>query len=47
VTLFTLPKNGRVMRKNTAVTWLSFCIVLAMVTGLAWLAIHYLEPASF
>ena len=33
-------------RKHTAVTWVSFCIVLAMVAGLAWLAIHYLERAS-
>lgn len=35
------------MRNHTAVTWVSFCIVLAMVAGLAWLAIHYLERASF
>ena len=35
------------MRKHTAVTLVSFCVVLAMVVGLAWLAIHYLERASF
>jgi hypothetical protein len=41
-------KNGDgMMRNRTAVTWVSFCIVLAMVAGLAWLAIHYLERASF
>jgi Tfp pilus assembly major pilin PilA len=35
------------MRKHTAVTWISFCVVLAIVAALAWLAIHYLERASF
>lgn len=42
-----LKNEDGVMRNHTAVTWVSFCIVLAMVTGLAWLAIHYLERASF
>jgi hypothetical protein len=35
------------MRKYTAVTWISLCVVLAMVVALAWLALHYLERASF
>src|SRR5262249_40760254 len=42
-----LKKRDRMMRKHTAVTWISFFVVLAMVTGLAWLALHYLKPASF
>jgi hypothetical protein len=43
-----LSKNGDgMMRNRTVVTWVSFCVVLAMVAGLAWLAIHYLERASF
>jgi hypothetical protein len=37
----------RGIRHTGPVQWLSFCIVLAMVVGLAWLAIHYLERASF
>ena len=46
--LCALLENGDgMMRNHTAVTWISFCIVLAMVAGLAWLAIHYLERASF
>ncbi len=48
VTPCALLRNGDgMMRNHTAVTWVSFCIVLAMVAGLAWLAIHYLERASF
>ena len=35
------------MRKHSVVTWVSFCVVLAMVAGLAWLALRYLERASF
>jgi hypothetical protein len=35
------------IRRAGPVQWLSFCIVLAMVVGLAWLAIHHLERASF
>jgi hypothetical protein len=33
-------------KKRSLVQWLSFCIVLAMVVVLFWLA-HYLAPASF
>jgi hypothetical protein len=44
---FAEERGNGMMRKHTAVTWISFCVVLAMVAGLAWLALHYLEPASF
>ena len=31
----------------TTVKWVSFFIVLAMVVGLFWLAIHFSKPAGF
>ena len=33
-------------KKHTRVQWLFFCIVLAMLVVLLWLA-HYLQRASF
>jgi hypothetical protein len=39
------PVVGCPPRQSYAVA--SFCVVLVMVAGLAWLAIHYLERASF
>jgi hypothetical protein len=38
--------NANMFKKRSAVQWVSFCIVLAMVIGLLWLA-RYLEKASF
>lgn len=38
--------NANMFKKRSAVQWVSFCIVFAMVIGLLWLA-RYLEKASF
>jgi uncharacterized iron-regulated membrane protein len=34
-------------RRAGPVQWVSFCIVLAAVVGLFWLAIHYSGTAGF
>jgi hypothetical protein len=35
------------VRRPGLVQWVSLCIVLAMVAGLFWLAIHFSKPAGF
>jgi len=35
------------VRRVGRVQWVSFCIVLAMVAGLFWLAIHFSKPPGF
>ena len=39
--------SGSLTVRRGPVAWLSFCIVLAMVIGLFWLAIHFSAPAAF
>ena len=35
------------MRRSGPLQWVSLCIVLAMVAGLFWLAIHFSKPPGF
>ena len=35
------------VRRAGPVQWASLCVVLAMVAGLFWLAIHYARPPGF
>ena len=35
------------VRRIRPIQWISLCIVLAMVVGLFWLAIHFSKPPAF
>ena len=35
------------VRRTGTAQWVSICVVLAMVVGLFWLAIHFAKPAGF